>query len=752
MQRRFLLVLISVFLILSVLPVFGQGRGYYKGDANLDGKINVLDVVKTVRVALGYEQAKPGTDLDLNGDGKVNVLDVVRIVRISLGYDKKEVYTIDMCSDGTPYGECSKTKPKFCQDGTLIDNCQVCGCPANYECQVSGECRTERLFEERIFPEISEISGYSVTNYGRPKTYGYIVELKDKPVVVYQKDLEREKQARKAEISISDEVKNYQKKLTQKHETLKKDIMKAVPKAKIMQEYKLIFNGFALNVSEVEIEKIKKLPEVKKVYPNYEVKAFLNESIPLINADDVWKLQKEEEFCTLPNKCRDLGGMCLVDSEQCKLGCLCSLPPKNITGQGITIAIIDTGIDYTHPDLGGCTKEEFLAGNCEKVIGGFDFVNSIDANRDGDYDDPEDVKDKDPMDDNGHGTHCAGIAAGTGQGSNGVLKGVAPDAKLYAYKVLDSYGSGWDSDVIAGIERAVDPNNDGDFSDHVDVISMSLCVPYYYFDDCYDDVGSSNVVDNAVEVGVLVVVAGGNEGWLGYSSLSAPGCAKRVITVGASTKEDDMRWAYWSSKGMTKDFRVKPDVVAPGFQICAARWGNAYSGYECYDSSHVALSGTSMATPHVAGAAALIKQAHPDWSPQEIKHALRNTAIDLADSETNQVYDILKQGYGRIDVLAAVRSSKPPIAILNTSGIVEGVINITGTAWSENFLYYTLEYGENHDPENWNVIINSTNPVLNGVLGTLNTRSIGDGLYNLRLIVNSLYEESREISLIVIVI
>ena len=120
---------------------------------------------------------------------------------------------------------------------------------------------------------------------------------------------------------------------------------------------------------------------------------------------------------------------------------------SGLRGQGTSIAIIDTGIDYTHPNLGGC-----FGTGC-KVIGGYDFAN----------------RDNDPMDDNGHGTHCAGIAAGKGS-----LNGVAPDAKLYAYKVLDFNGGGDFSDVIAAIGRAMDPNGDGNFSDRVDVISLSL--------------------------------------------------------------------------------------------------------------------------------------------------------------------------------------------------------------------------------------------------------------------------------------
>ncbi len=352
------------------------------------------------------------------------------------------------------------------------------------------------------------------------------------------------------------------------------------------------------------------------------------------------------------------------------------------------------------------------------MVGGYDFVNN----------------DNNPMDDQGHGTHCAGIAAG-----NGVLKGVAPDSELYAYKVLNEEGSGYDDWIIAGIERAVDPNNDNDTSDHVDVISMSFGVHYSAFNDCYE-IASSITSDNAVNAGVNVVVAAGNEGK--YKSLRAPGCARNVITVGASDNQDNI--AYFSSKGPTKDFRVKPDVIAPGVSICSAQWENAWASNQCLDNEHIAISGTSMATPHVAGASALIKQAHPEWTPDEIKYALRNTAIDIGE-------DILTQGYGRIDVLEAVQSSKAPIAFLNISVEAKGIINITGIALGENFSYYTLEYGEADTPDELILLINSTESVLNDVLGTFNTNIIQDGLYTIKLKVYSLNNyKSEENSFIII--
>jgi len=296
----------------------------------------------------------------------------------------------------------------------------------------------------------------------------------------------------------------------------------------------------------------------------------------------------------------------------------------------------------------GGTENNFIETTECKIIEGYDFVND----------------DENPMDDNGHGTHCAGIAAGSGKGG---LKGIAYDAKLYAYKVLDYSGSGYMSTLILGIERAVDPNNDTNFDDKVDVISISLG------GGGNPDDAASQAVDTAVDDGVVVVIAAGNEG-PSSQTIGSPGTARKAITVGATYKKDYgyMEWyrrdvlyctdndakkdsiVCWSSRGpvvwtnASGTFTInKPDIVAPGAVICSSQYDSAWNDRKCFDDKHVQISGTSMATPHVAGAAALLKQKNPGWSPEEIKTALKNTAKDLG-------YDINTQGAGRIDILKAV--------------------------------------------------------------------------------------------------
>jgi len=397
----------------------------------------------------------------------------------------------------------------------------------------------------------------------------------------------------------------------------------------VRSEFHKVFNGISLDISGAEAMELLNVPGVSAVHPNKLVRATLMDSIGLIRADNAW----------------DAG----------------------FTGTGTTIAVIDTGVDYTHPDLGGC-----LGPGC-KVVGGYDFINN----------------DENPMDDHGHGTHCAATAAG-----KGVLDGVAPDAKIYAYKVLSSSGSGSFETVIGGIERAVDPNNDGDFSDHVDVMSLSLG------GGGNPDDPPSQAIDNAVKNGVVAVVAAGNS----YNTfrIGTPGCARKALTVGAACKPfqignhsrcTDGAIARFSSKGPTSIGEAKPDVAAPGVMICAAQWEDAWSDYECVDDMHTAISGTSMATPHVAGAAALLVQANPTWSPEQIKHGLMATADSMGEP-------ILAEGHGMINLMKAILlPAPPPVFNLETDGGVttttDILLNITSGNLSSYSLYYSIVASKN---------------------------------------------------------
>jgi hypothetical protein len=345
-------------------------------------------------------------------------------------------------------------------------------------------------------------------------------------------------------------------------------------------------------------------------------------------------------------------------------------------------------------------------------VDGYDFVNN----------------DNDPMDDNGHGTHCAGIIAGTGMASDFKFVGVAPNTELYAYKVMDNEGNGYTSWFIEGMERAVDPNGDGNFSDHVDVISISAGDSSGYPGDIL-----SVAADNAADLGVVVIVAAGNDG-PSYDSISSPGCAQKVICVGATDKKGEI--AAFSSRGSDSTETVKPDVVAPGVGITSTWPGGDYR----------ALSGTSMACPHVAGVVALLLQMHPNWTPDEIKTALRNTAVDLG-------YNLTTQGYGQIDALNIVTlSDVPPISILNISGeIVYGLVDIHGTALADDFQNYSLHYkmvNKSGQSTDWIKLHDGNKEVNNSILFTWDTCQLYSGEYKLKLEVRSQNQTSVDIAFI----
>jgi len=360
-----------------------------------------------------------------------------------------------------------------------------------------------------------------------------------------------------------------------------------------------------------------------RLEPDRKLKIMVSDTIPLIQADLSWE--------------------------------------RGIKGQNQTICILDTGIDYTHPDLGGCTQAGFLAGNCSKVIGGWDFVN----------------QDADPMDDHGHGTHCAGIAAG-----NGTLKGVAPEARLIAIKVLDSSGSGYLSDIVSGIDWCV--SNRSRFN--ISVISMSLGTSDWHASSPCDSAYPSltQAIDRAVGENITVVVATGNE--YKYTAISLPACISNSTRVTATDKHDQLADFANRASGF-------PDILAaPGVSVNSTVPG----GYTL-------KSGTSMATPHVAGAIALLQQAcqlargHLE-SPGFLEERLNLTGKPVPDPETGM-------NWSRISVWEAVDSILPPrITIIspenrsyNSSRILFNVsLDENGTAWLELSENLTMNFSQGY--------------------------------------------------------
>jgi len=283
-----------------------------------------------------------------------------------------------------------------------------------------------------------------------------------------------------------------------------------------------------------------------------------------------------------------------------------------LKGEGIKIGIVDTGIDPSHADLEGRLAA------MTSLVGG------------------------DGTDDNGHGTHVASIAAGTGAASGGKYRGVAPAASLYVAKVLDANGGGTMSGVMAGLEWAVDQG--------VHVINLSLGSD----GPCDGTDALSTLCDEVVQqFGIVICAAAGNAG-PASATVGSPGCARWVITVGAVDDADKL--TSFSSRGPTADGRVKPDLVFPGAGIVAAQADGTALG-PVIAPGYVQLSGTSMATPHSAGTVALLLQAKSDLTPNQIKWELLTTALELGDSPN-------AQGSGRGDLYAAYQKTvteTPPV-------------------------------------------------------------------------------------------
>ncbi|RLG26751.1 subtilisin [Methanosarcinales archaeon] len=292
-------------------------------------------------------------------------------------------------------------------------------------------------------------------------------------------------------------------------------------------------------------------------------------------------------------------------------------------GDGIKIAILDTGIDYTHPDL------------ANNVKGGVSFV---------DYT-------TDYMDDNGHGTYCAGIAAAE-DNDIGVI-GVAPKAHLYAVKVLDSNGIGY----VSALTKAVEWSRDND----MDVISMSLCT-------ISDSISLHLACNQAQELGTVVVAASGNDNsWVKY-----PAKYGSVIAVGATDNNNE--------KAGFSNFGPELELAAPGVGIYSTSLGGGST----------TKSGTSAACPHVSGAAALVFASDIDtaydmdgdgiWDATEIRKKLQDTARDLGDPGRDDYY-----GYGLVDAYKPICMHIGSID-LSTDNRGSGQVKALSTVTVVNFL------------------------------------------------------------------
>ncbi len=278
---------------------------------------------------------------------------------------------------------------------------------------------------------------------------------------------------------------------------------------------------------------------------------------------------------------------------------------QGIYGQEIGIAIVDTGLS-PHPDYRS------------RIIGWYDTIH----------------KSAHPYDDSGHGSHVAGIAAGNGSRSKGLYTGIAPSANLIGVKVLNQKGNGTIPDIMKGLNWIL--KNKDRLGIRIVNISIGANDQNSYDETC-DFVKKVNELwDN----GIVVVAAAGNKGPERHT-ISAPGNSRKIITVGSSdiSRSDNTSVSNHSGAGPTLSCIKKPDVVAPGFRIIScsslnrARRGSYYS----------IKSGTSMSTPIVSGAIALLLSYYPFMTPREVKIRLKNSSTDL-----NLPHE--KQGWGLLNI------------------------------------------------------------------------------------------------------
>lgn len=379
---------------------------------------------------------------------------------------------------------------------------------------------------------------------------------------------------------------------------LAKEIELQSGKLNIKQNYEA-FNSLAAELDQRTLELVKNSPLVEKVFAETILGIQLQQSMPLINATQAWNYAVT--------------------------------PTTNLTGVGQTVCLLDTGVDYTHPALGGSWGT--------KIVGGYDHVNN----------------DSDPMDDNGHGTHLAGIIAAKLVNSSTTIKGVAPDAKIIAEKVCDSNGACSSTDMIAGINHcltsihvkklSVISISIGDFMSH----NASTCPTWL-------DAG----MNTAVGYGIPVIVSSGNQGF--KNGISYPACSPAATSVGMTYDAPSTSMSWSSASGCVNspiatdqvacasNSGPNLDLMAPGARITSTK---SSVGNTC-GAGPIGIvstcSGTSQAAAHAAGVAALIKQKyfqsnHNIYAVMKLESILKSSPINVVDPGNSLVFPRLSLEY-----------------------------------------------------------------------------------------------------------
>jgi subtilisin family serine protease len=383
-------------------------------------------------------------------------------------------------------------------------------------------------------------------------------------------------------------------------------IRASIPSADVRWRYGVVLNGFAVVVPRSRVSTVARITGVAHVWPSVTYHTLLDRTPEVISAPQVWG------------------------------------PTLATAGQGMKIAIVDDGIDQTHPFFAP-TGLSYPAGfpkgqtayTTPKVIVARAFAPATPPYRNARLPFDPELSD--------HGTHVAGIAAGDNNTATrtGVrLSGIAPRAYLGNYKALgipSQFGANGNSpELAAAIEAAV--------RDGMDVINLSLGETE--IDSRRDAV--VNALNAAADAGVVAAVSAGNDfDQYGYGTITSPANAAKVISVAASSgghgSPDVDHIASFSSAGPAPySLTFKPDVTAPGEDVASAAPGGSY----------VELSGTSMSAPHVAGAAAVLRQRHPTWTPENVRSALALTGDPVHNGSTFEV-NPLREGGGRIDLVKA---------------------------------------------------------------------------------------------------
>lgn len=408
-----------------------------------------------------------------------------------------------------------------------------------------------------------------------------------------------------------------------------RSVLASIPEGEVFGKHAFSsFDGFTATVSKAQYDRLKSDPSLE-VFEDKIYHIMLDGSAPLVNATLV-------------------PGLIYNGS--------------NITGNTISVCVIDTGINYSHPALGGCTTAQFTAGTCAKVPGGYDYVNS----------------DNDPYDDQGHGSHVAGIVAST----DSTYRGIAPNASIIAIKacIPDGFGSATCSTgaITSGIDWCV--NNASRFN--ISVISMSLGSSDVYGSYCDGTSSFTRPIDDAVVNNISVVVAAGNAG--SKTGISDPACIKNATAVGSTDKPDAIS-SFSNRNNIT-------DLLAPGSSIMSVN----YQG-----GGFTSMDGTSMATPHVSGAIALLSQyqklnSNTNLSPYAAFLALNTTGVNLTDTGGSGIQ------FARISVYKALLSfdTNPPnltivaptLANNTNSSSINVYVNITSNEVLQNA---SLEWNNN---------------------------------------------------------